>query len=709
MAQPQQTKKKPPQDSYAQQGKTLASAVQRLRGWIGSDPSRAPELADALVELTAHRLLGHSYSPAAEDAQDAVRRAAQLLTANGPIGPYTLVTDAARCIAALVHVATIQAAAGLPEAAGHTIESLHELHKQFREFRIKEQLLPQTAIWALCSSGRAALAAANVPEANAYADAALARLAGSGLQEDPAFGYLVIDVYRLAADARWAAGAAEESLGLLHAAKDGYDALVGGRLDDPGRLSPALLERLAEPLFGLYRDLADRLVATGDTDLGLVTRRVLVDHLQRLVKRLGEAARVQLASALADLAGDLLEVGRAEEAAQTATQAQELVGDGVGATPSRLLVSAVRARALTRVGRGVEAVALLRQVVDSIPDEPPTAGRALGLSALAEACQATGELTEAAAHGQTAARLSRGLVGPAVDEAALGAAVRDLARGVTHRGVPPVTWTPLTPAEAYAAAEDATQPRAQASAEATLQAETSAWLASQRVAAQRLEAERLAQARTEAEHREAEQARAERVAAQQQEAARIEAEQAELLEADRQAAAEEAERVARKQRREERLAAHQIEVEQREGAVREAQRLELERRLAAGPTEAERLELEQLYAELAEPAPEPVDLEPANVEPADAEPEVAQPDELTEARQRWEDARARGDRRAARAENERMVELLGPRAEADPDTYGPQLHDALVDLASARLRAGDLWGSRSATRQAKALARSLGR
>ena len=43
---------KQPQDPYAQQAKKLASLVQRLRGWVGSDPSRVPELADALIQLT---------------------------------------------------------------------------------------------------------------------------------------------------------------------------------------------------------------------------------------------------------------------------------------------------------------------------------------------------------------------------------------------------------------------------------------------------------------------------------------------------------------------------------------------------------------------------------------------------------------------------------------------------------------------------------
>src|SRR6476619_6734271 len=121
------------QDHYAQQTKALASSAQRLRGWVGSDPSKVPELADVLVELTAHRLLGHGYAAAASDAQDAVRLAAQLLTANGPIGPYTAAADAVRYITAVVHLATIQVGAGLPEAAGRTIESLQEMRQSLSE------------------------------------------------------------------------------------------------------------------------------------------------------------------------------------------------------------------------------------------------------------------------------------------------------------------------------------------------------------------------------------------------------------------------------------------------------------------------------------------------------------------------------------------------------------------------------------------------
>ncbi len=261
-------------DRYTERGKTLSSSVQRLRGWVGSDPSRAPELADTLVLLTSHHLLGHAYTAAAADAQEALRRAADLLTANGPIGPYTSITDATRYVTAVVHLGVVQAGLGLPEAAGQTIESLQEM-RQLGELRLEERLQPQTAIWASLCTARAALASRDVAAANAYADAALARLAESGLRSEPDSAYIAIDVDRLASDCRWAAGSAEEALSHLYAARVRYQDVVGIRLDEPGRHSPALVERLAEPLFGLYRDMADRLSASGEVDLGLVTRRAL--------------------------------------------------------------------------------------------------------------------------------------------------------------------------------------------------------------------------------------------------------------------------------------------------------------------------------------------------------------------------------------------------------------------------------------------------
>src|SRR5215204_2840240 len=315
-----QAKRQQSQDSYAQRAKSLTAKMQRLRGWVGSDPSKTTELADALVELTAHRLLGHGYAAAAEDAQEAVRRAAEFMAAKGPIGPYTSLSDAARYVTAAVHLATIQTGVGMSEAAGRTIESLRDIQDQLGAGLLR-QLQPRTAIWALLCSARAALASGDVATANAYADAAVSRLSESHLEEDPDGQYLEIDVDRLASDCRWAAGRLDQSIMFLHAAKNRYDSVVGGRLRQPGRLSPALLERLAEPLFDLYRDMADRLTAIGEVDLGLVTRRRLIELLGGLTGRLGDLARVHLAAALSDLARDLTNSGRGDEADAVAAEA----------------------------------------------------------------------------------------------------------------------------------------------------------------------------------------------------------------------------------------------------------------------------------------------------------------------------------------------------------------------------------------------------
>ena len=320
-----QAKTRQSQDPYAQRGKTLVSSAQRLRGWVGSDPSRAPELADALIQLTEHRLLGHSYAAAAADAQESVRRAGEMLAAKGPIGPYTSINDAAHYVTAVVHLAAVQAGLGLPDAAGRTIESLHDIREQLRGAGLEQRLDPQTTIWSLLCSGRALLTSGTVAEANAYADAAQARLTESGLHDDPDVAYLVMDVDRLASDCRWAAGRAEEALSYLYAAKERYDEVVDGRLDEPGRLSPALLERLAEPLFSLYRDMADRLASCGEAELSLVTRRRLIELLRGLSDRLGDSAGVQLGFALTDLARDLVTSNRGKEADAASAEAAAMI------------------------------------------------------------------------------------------------------------------------------------------------------------------------------------------------------------------------------------------------------------------------------------------------------------------------------------------------------------------------------------------------
>jgi len=639
----EQKVRRQPHDPYAQQAKTLTSSVQRLRGWVGSDPSRAPELADALVQLTAHRLLGHAYGAAAADAQEAVRRAAQLLTATGPLGPYTAAGDATRYLTAVIHLATIQAAVGLPDAAGRTIASAAELQQQLPELELEERLEPLTAIWAQSCSARAALAAGEVAAANASADAAVARLADSGLRDDSAAAYLAIDTDRLVADCRWAAGRTVEALHQLQAARDRYEDVVGDRLSEPGRFSPALVERLAEPLFGLYRDLADRLVASGEVDLGLVTRRALVERLRRLIGRLGDPARVQLAAALTDLAGDLLARDRVEEAEDAAAEADRMLPDPSSAAPGLLLARAVHARVLTRTGRSGEALAALRTVLAASGGEHPSAARAVALLALAEALQADGQADAADAAEQEFSDLAGELVGPTTEESQAAARIVDVARGVVSRGV-----------EEPAGAVEDEQPG------------SADWLAAERDDAHRLELERLEQARVEAERREAERVAAEQAAADRRAADQRRADEEAQREVERRVAAEEAERQERKRRRLERLEVHRLEAEQRESDRRRAE-LEAEQRQGAPP------------------------------------------DELVLAQQAWDDARARGDRRAARIALERVVELLRPRAQRDLGSYGPRLHQALEELSSARLRSGDVWGSRAPAKEAKVLGRALGR
>ena len=329
-----QAKPEQSQDSYAQRSKSLTSQVQRLRGWVGTDPSKTAELADALVELTAHRLLGHGYAAAAEDAQEAVRRASELLAAKGPIGPYTSVSDATRYVTAVVHLATVQTGMGMSNAAGRILESLQDIQDQLGE-GLRRRLQPQTAIWAMLCIARAALASGDVATANAYADAALSRLSESHLGEDPDKQYLAMDVDRLASECRWAAGRRDQSIMFLHAARNRYDDVVGGRLRQPGRLSPGLLERLAEPLFDVYRAMADRLIAIGEVDLGLVTRRTLIELLRGLTGRLGDLPRVQLASALSDLAHDLATQGRRDEADEAAAEAVALA-EALESAPSAI-------------------------------------------------------------------------------------------------------------------------------------------------------------------------------------------------------------------------------------------------------------------------------------------------------------------------------------------------------------------------------------
>lgn len=286
-----------PTDPFPSRTRALAAEVARLRGWHGNDPARAGDLADALTALTAHRLMGHAYAEAAADAQEALALAAKAVAAAGPLGPYTPVPDAARLATAATHLAVLQSAMGLDEAAGRTLEAALTLQAEVRP--LTEALSARTRTWQLLVRARAALSSGDGAGANALADAAASRL-----DRAEAESYLPMDVQRLLAAVRWAAGLPDQAV--LHGlgALEEHQALIAGRLD--GRPSDALVERLLEPV-AAYAEVADQLVQRGDADLAVVVRRRLLALVEPHAPTLVPAARAGLAATLAA-------VGRPEEA-----------------------------------------------------------------------------------------------------------------------------------------------------------------------------------------------------------------------------------------------------------------------------------------------------------------------------------------------------------------------------------------------------------
>ena len=308
-----------PADTFAQRTRRLTSEVQRLRDWAGGDPARLGGVADALVELTAHRLAGHAWAEAAPSAQEAVVLSAKVLAAHGPVGPYTPRADAVRSITALVHLAAIQSAAGLPEGAGQTLAAALGLRDQLSRLELDADLSASTRGWALLTWARVAMAQGELTTANARADAA-ASVTGE------LTGWLSVDIDRVVADARWAAGWPQPSVEYALRALERYDAEALELLQQPAAVPAAMLDRLSEPLFGVYSDAADRVQLIGAPGLALTLRRRLVDLLGGLAVRRADAQPL-LVTALSDLADDLRSAGRAAEADDVAELASSFAGE----------------------------------------------------------------------------------------------------------------------------------------------------------------------------------------------------------------------------------------------------------------------------------------------------------------------------------------------------------------------------------------------
>jgi hypothetical protein len=275
-----------------------------------------------------------------------------------------------------------------------------------------------------------------------------------------------------------------------------YEGVVDGRLEEPARLSPALVERLAEPLFGLYRDMADRLAATGDVYLGLVTRRSLIELLRRLTEQPGHSARAQLASALADLAADLLRLDRVDEAAAAAAEAS------AAATQARTAVQDLSRGVVTPSARSVTWTPL-----------SSSASYAAGPAAGAGTSGAEPAAFMAERQRRTAAWLEAGrpeayrLEQDRLAQARLDAQRRETERVAAERAA----------AERRAAERAAAERAERLEAERRAAAEEAERAERKRRRAERIEAHRL-----EVERREAERLEAERLAAERLEAERLE-------------------------------------------------------------------------------------------------------------------------------------------------------------------------------------------
>ena len=744
-----------PSDTFAHQTRRLTSELQRLRDWAGGDPARMGRVADALVELTGHRLSGHCWAEAASGVQEAVTLAAKVLAQHGPVGPYTPRADAVRSITALVQLAMIQSAAGLPAQAEQALAAAFGLREQLSRLDLDADLSPRTIAWALLVWARAALAADDVAAANARVDAALAVAADDG-------EFVAIDVDRLASEARWAAGSAEPAVEYVLRAVERYDAQALGVLESTAQWPAALVERLSEPLFGLYSEAADRVLGVGAPGLGLTLRRRLVDLLGALAVRL-PAAQQLLVVALTDLAEDLRRLGRNPEADDVADLAASILGD----SDDEALPRRERARLGAHISWTALPPAEAFGVASGAQDEP--SGRLAALRGPADAAESI-RRTET--------------------EAVLARRVRE------------------ADDEAVRLAEEAEQKRLEHERLAAERAETQAREAFEAAEAERLERQRKRAERIAEHERQLERERAEAEAAlrarvsDETDEERAEREELERLAAEL-AALETAEEIAEHEAEREALEDAQLVVVAEElseqEALAEAERLaadEAERLRLAELVELERLAVEEAerlsepVVEEAEPEPvvelvEPAELEPESepvvelveaaelepesepvvelVEAAELEPEPVvelvetpepepepepvielvetpepesvvgletpepepepepesvvevvetpepEPDALEQVRAGVEQAAATGKRRDVRDASEALVDELRSRYLADPERYLDELLEALDQLATARWQAGDWWGSRAPAKEAKTLRKQHGR
>lgn len=444
--------------------KQATSQVKKLRGWVGSDASVGESLVDALNEVTALRLLDHSYADAAADAQDALTRANALVAEHGAVGPFTPADDAVRFVTATAQLARLQAGLGQPGAAAATAGAAQAWMGLLPHLDVAPYLAPRTASWLLQARAVGALTAGDVAAANAFADAAVVRAREGGLVGRDA--QVLVDAALLASRARTVAGLPQDAALLAREAMTAASSAL--RQAEPVQQA-SLTGIEVESLVAAGDAAASAWGAQGRWDEASAARRAVLAQIEGATT--APSAQARAYRVRADVARDLAQAGdtagaraAAEQAAQGVSRLAALGLPAEELLPVQFAATTALAEALLRDGEAADAVAALQAVVerDASLRHPAwaTAWRALAAITLAQAQRLAGDpaapQTQAWAEDVAAHVPSPFPVPPGVP---LTSRLVAAARGVPLPGVGPApSWSVLDDDTALSASTRAPRP-----------------------------------------------------------------------------------------------------------------------------------------------------------------------------------------------------------------------------------------------------------
>ena len=444
--------------------KQATSQVKKLRGWVGSDASVGESLVDALNEVTALRLLDHSYADAAADAQDALTRANALVAEHGAVGPFTPADDAVRFVTATAQLARLQAGLRQPGAAAATAGAAQAWMGLLPHLDVAPYLAPSTASWLLQARAAGALTAGDVAAANAFADAAVVRAREGGLVGRDA--QVLVDAALLASRARTVAGLPQDAALLAREAMTAASSAL--RQAEPVQQA-SLTGIEVESLVAAGDAAASAWGAQGRWDEASAARRAVLAQIEGAAT--APSAQARAYRVRADVARDLAQAGdtagaraAAEQAAQGVSRLAALGLPAEELLPVQFAATTALAEALLRDGEAADAVAALQAVVerDASLRHPAwaTAWRALAAITLAQAQRLAGDpaasQTQAWAEDVAAHVPSPFPVPPGVP---LTSRLVAAARGVPLPGVGPApSWSVLDDDTALSASTRAPRP-----------------------------------------------------------------------------------------------------------------------------------------------------------------------------------------------------------------------------------------------------------